>query len=183
MLVEGTTSSEPRICGGIVLKPVVVSIMVERAENCRTKLMSEDRYQLPFEPPRPPGPSKGRLAYDSTPPPPLPSPPFSAKSFVVPYSFDTTVGFKHPQYLEPILTYAQHVKAQRIVVTGYRAATRLSDGTTLVEQPGIAEKRAREIAGLLRGAGISQPKYDVKWVSEAETGDSTRRRVTVEVIP
>ena len=62
VLVEGVVSSEPRICGGVVLKPVHLSVLPERDASCSTILPAEDRYNLTFEPPRPPGPSKGRLA-------------------------------------------------------------------------------------------------------------------------
>jgi hypothetical protein len=66
VLVEGTVSDEPRVCGGIVLKPVHLSVL-DRDASCTTMLPAEDRYNLTFEPPRPPGPSKGRLAFDATP--------------------------------------------------------------------------------------------------------------------
>ena len=90
VLVEGTVSAEPRICGGIVLKPVHLSVMPEPDASCNTMLPAEERYNLTFEPPRPPGPSKGRLAFDNAPPPAKPSPAAlpSTKEFVVPYDFD-----------------------------------------------------------------------------------------------
>src|SRR6476469_8895893 len=74
VLVEGTVSAEPRICGGIVLKPVHLSVMPEPDASCNTMLPAEERYNLTFEPPRPPGPSKGRLALDNAPQPATPSP-------------------------------------------------------------------------------------------------------------
>src|SRR6476646_12076432 len=69
VLVEGTVSAEPRICGGIVLRPVHLSVMPEPDASCNTMLPAEERYNLTFEPPRPPGPSKGRLAFDNAAPP------------------------------------------------------------------------------------------------------------------
>src|ERR1051326_3598598 len=36
VLVEGVVSNEPRICGGIVLKPVVVSPLLEPDTSCNT---------------------------------------------------------------------------------------------------------------------------------------------------
>ena len=64
VLVEGSISKEPRICGGVVLKPVHLSVLPQRDESCNTMLPAEEQYNLTFEPPRPPGPSKGRLAFD-----------------------------------------------------------------------------------------------------------------------
>ena len=63
VLVEGVVSDEPGICGGRVLKPVALSVMPELDGSCNTMLPAEDRYNLTFEPPRPPGPSRGRLAF------------------------------------------------------------------------------------------------------------------------
>ena len=184
ILVEGKPSQgKPRICGGIVIESPVVSIINEPADDCRAQLPSDDRYQLPFEPPRPPGPSKGRLAYDYGPPPAPPKPPFSAKTFIVPYDFDGLVGFKTPRFLTPIVTYAEDVGATRIEITGYRAAVKLSDGSTLTEQPALARRRAEQIAELLRGAGLTGPRYEVRWKDAAETGGPDKRRATVIVAP
>lgn len=184
ILVEGRAQPDkPRICGGVVIEPVTVSIMAERAEDCSTMLPSEDRYQLPFEPPRPPGPSKGRLAYDYGPPPAPPKPPFSAKEFTVPYDFDGTVGFKTPRFLTPILDYARAIDAGRIEITGYRSATKLTDGSVLSEDAALPRRRAEQVAELLRGAGLSAPRYDVRWKDAAEPGGPDRRRVVVVVKP
>ena len=86
VLVEGVVSSEPRICGGVVLKPVHLSVLPERDASCSTILPAEDRYNLTFEPPRPPGPSKGRLAFDNrTPAAPPPAVNASTREFVIQY--------------------------------------------------------------------------------------------------
>ena len=91
VLVEGTVSAEPRICGGIVLKPVHLSVL-DRDASCTTMLPAEERYNLTFEPPRPPGPSNGRLAFDNAPAAP-PSPrAVSTREFVVSYSFDGLIA-------------------------------------------------------------------------------------------
>jgi hypothetical protein len=183
ILVEGEVSDEPAICGGKVLKAVTVSILEGRAEQCNTVLPSDDRYQLPFEPPRPPGPSKGRLAFDYGPPPAAPKPPFKERSFTITYDFDGTVGFKHPRMLTPILDYATLSRAKRIHITGYRAATALTDGTTLTESDAIAERRARQVEQLLRGAGVTQPAYQVDWDAKTHAGGPDERKVTVTVYP
>jgi len=60
VLVEGTVSKEERICGGVVLKPVHLSVLPERDASCNTMLPAEERYNLTFEPPRPPGPARRR---------------------------------------------------------------------------------------------------------------------------
>jgi hypothetical protein len=63
VLVEGEVSDEPSICGGRVLKPLTLSVMTELDASCNTVLTAKERYDLTFEPPRPPGNSKGRLEF------------------------------------------------------------------------------------------------------------------------
>ncbi|RYZ56873.1 MAG: hypothetical protein EOP08_17800, partial [Proteobacteria bacterium] len=53
VLVEGEVSNEPDICGGIVLKPVRLSVLPELDASCNVMLPAEERYNLTFEPPRP----------------------------------------------------------------------------------------------------------------------------------
>jgi len=184
ILVEGRPNPDkPRICGGIVIESPAVSIMNAQADDCRTQLPSDERYQLPFEPPRPPGPSKGRLAYDYGPPPPPPKPPYQPRTFTVPYDFDGLVGFKTPRFLTPIYDYAQQIGAKRIEITGYRGAVRLSDGSLLSESEPLARQRAEQVAELLRGAGLRTASYDVKWKDAAEMGGPATRRVEVTVSP
>ena len=106
VLVEGVVSNEPRICGGVVLKPVVLSVLPELDDSCRTMLPAEERYNLTFEPPRPPGPSKGRLAF--APPPqaaarPAPDVVAGPRTFALLFDFDGLVAFRHAQQLASLL--------------------------------------------------------------------------------
>ena len=189
VLVEGTVSAEPSICGGKVLKPVHLSVLPERDASCNTMLPAEERYNLTFEPPRPPGPSKGRLAFDYTPPTPPPSASASAtaptREFVVPYDFDGTVGFNHARLLSDILDFARGANATAIDIVGHRGAVRLSNGQTMVEDPTIGKRRAEQVAMLLQGANLKTPSYKVTWHDEPAnaTGidDYLSRRVVVTV--
>ena len=194
VLVEGTVSAEPRICGGIVLKPVHLSVLPEPAPSCSTMLPAEERYNLPFEPPRPPGPSQGRLAFAPPPnagpnaPPaaarPAPSIP-ATREFVISYPFDGFVGFSHAGPLGEILRVARTANAREIEIVGYRGAVRLSNGETMTEEAGIARKRAEQVALLLQGANLTGPTYRVRWEDSAApaTGvdDHLTRRVVVTV--
>jgi hypothetical protein len=183
VLVEGTVSTESRICGGVVLKPVHLSVLPEPDPSCRTMLPAEARYDLTFEPPRPPGPSKGRLAFDAgpsaTPAAAAPTP----TEFVVQYDFDGLVGFSHPAVLSRVLNAARTVNARAIEIVGYRGSVRLSNGQTMVEAATIGKRRAEQIAGLLQGANLKGPAYTVKWQEQAAeaTGidDYLSRRVVI----
>lgn len=189
VLVEGTVSNEPDICGGIVLKPVRLSVMPERDASCTTMLPAEDRYNLTFEPPRPPGPSRGRLAFDAGPAPagPRPAATPETREFVVSYAFDGLVAFNHSGPLGEILAFARAIKARSVDIVGYRGAVRLSNGQTIVEEPGIGRRRAEQVASLLRGANLTAPEYRVTWEDAAPAADGVddhvMRRVVVTVRP
>lgn len=188
VLVEGTVSREPRICGGVVLKPVHVSVLPERDASCATMLPAEERYNLTFEPPRPPGPSKGRLAFDPGPAAaPAPAATTATREFVIPYDFDALVGFSHARRLTEILDFARASNAREIEIVGYRGAARLSKGQTMVEDAAIGKQRAEQVAMLLQGANLKAPSYTVRWHDEPAraTGvdDYLTRRVVVTVHP
>jgi len=188
VLVEGVISAEPRICGGVVLKPVHLSVLPEQDASCNVMLPAESKYDLTFEPPRPPGPSKGRLAFDVTAgAPPSSAPTAGVRDFVIPYDFDGVIGFSHARVLTDVLDYARAINAGEVVITGYRGAVRLSNGQTMTEDAGIAKRRAEQIAMLLRGANLTQPTYTVRWQDDTAratgTDDYLTRRVVVTVRP
>ena len=184
VLVEGKVNQDvPRICGGLVIDPVTVSIIPEASPECEDLRLVNPRISLPFDPPRPPGPSLGRLAYSYPGPPPAPQPPFETKSFTVPYEFEGMVGFKTPRVLNPVLLYAQQTKARRIEIKGFRGATKLADGTILKEHEGIAQSRAEEIAAMLKGAGIDQAEFVVSADESPALGGPDNRRVEIKVVP
>jgi hypothetical protein len=187
VLVEGTVSDEPRICGGRVLKPVHLSVLDPDA-SCNTMLPAEERYNLTFEPPRPPGPSRGRLAFDNAgpaAPPPAVVP--ATRDFVVSYPFDGLVGFTHAGSLTAVLEFARAANARAIEIVGHRGAVRLSNGQTMTEEAGIGKKRAEQIASLLQGAQLTAPSYTVTWrdepASATGTDDHLSRRVVITVRP
>ncbi|HSG55066.1 MAG TPA: hypothetical protein VLA45_06390 [Paracoccaceae bacterium] len=182
-LIEGAPKVEERICGGLVLDDVRVSVMPELSPECDTVLMAEERYELGFEPPRPPGPSSGRLAFTYPAPPPPPEPPFVAQTFDVYFPFETSVNFKTPNALRAVVAYAEAVGATRIEITGHRAAVRLSDGSVLEEHEGIAARRTREIARMFNGLISTVERVDSVVDESAEPGDWQDRKVAITVYP
>jgi hypothetical protein len=186
-LVEGIVSDEPRICGGIVLKPVVVSPLPEIDQSCSVIRPAVPQFTVPFAP-RPPGPSGGRLAFD---PPPSATaalqPPYGARSFDLFYDVDMLVMGRHSGMLTDIFTYAQKIPGAHLKVTAFRGATRLSNGRVLTERAGISKARAEEIAELFEGAGISRSAIQLMSRDDAEAADGVddwrSRRVTVVVEP
>jgi len=187
VLVEGVVSDEPRVCGGVVLKPVTISPLPELDQSCNVIRPAVPQFTVPFAP-RPPGPSGGRLAFD---PPPSSTaelkPPYGARSFDVFYDVDMLVMGRHSGLLTEIFNYAQKIPGARLKVAAGRGATRLSNGGVLTERSGIAKARAEEIADLFEGAGISRSAIQSTWRDDPEPADGTddwrSRRVTVRVEP
>ena len=184
VLVEGVLSDEPNICGGRVLKPVTLSVMPALDASCNTMLPAEDRYELNFEPPRPPGPSGGRLAFSYPNDPPA-KPGDGPKDFTIEYDFDGLVVFRHPRTLGAILDFARESQARRIEITGYRGASLLSNGEKLIEAADIGQRRAEQVAELLKGAGLTDVEYRVRWHDKPAKPngrtDPKSRRVEVTV--
>lgn len=188
VLVEGRRKEGPRICGGIPLEPVRLSIVAEPDSSCNTMLPAEDRYNLTFEPPRPPGPSAGRLAFNTLPMPVRPADVTrEVRRYSLSYDFDGLVNFKHPFQLTPVFYTAQAMQVRRVEIEGHRGAALLSDGTVLEERADLARRRAEQIAELLRGAGLTAPEYEVRWVDAAPppngSDDHAQRRVDITLWP
>lgn len=164
VLVEGEVSDAPGICGGRILKPLTLSVMPELDGACNTILPAEDRYNLTFEPPRPPGPSRGRLAFGD--PAPAGGGPLAAnsvKSFTLQYEFNGMVAFRHAQSLQQILDAARAAQTRKMRITGYRSASRLTNGTLMREREKIGRERAEQIRELLLGAGLEGVTFELQW--------------------
>ena len=110
----------------------------------------------------------------------------ATRDFTLAYEFDGKVVFRHAQILQRILDTARAAKAIEVRITGYRSASRLSDGTVMRERAGLERERAEQIRELLRGAGLDSVTYTLRWkdLSKRPDGvaDAVNRRVEVSVI-
>ncbi len=184
VLVEGRVASDPsgpRICGGIPLQPVALSVLKEVNLACNTLLPAEPGIDAPAAP-RGPGPSSRRSEAANVPHEPL----SGRQEFTVLYSFnDDFLEYAGNQVVTEAAAYAKRIGAANVKIAGYRATSVLSNGDRLVEKSGLAEKRAQNIATLLRGLGVSRVVVESK--NEPEPGDGltdpSRRRVTILVMP
>ena len=185
-LVEGTVAPGPRVCGGIPLKPLHVSVIAELNRACNSILPAEPGIDAPAAK-RPAGPSTRQAPVSTAAVPPnKPEPPFLEREFVIQYDFDSNFLFaRNTRQLTDIAEYARVSTAQKIEVTGYRGSTLLSNGQVLMEKPEVARLRAERVAGVLKGLGA--PASEVRWISEpAEANGETdfqSRRVAVRVVP
>ncbi len=196
MLVEGQVSKEPRICGGLVLKPNKVSVLPEVDKSCNT-ILPAGGYKVEGE--RGTGPSGVKPADPSkptappargAPPPPAAAlqAPYQARTFDVPFDFDGEYMFIRTTAIVGQATrYADTIKAKKVLVVGYRGQTLLSDGTAFTEKPDIAERRAKKVALALKDTGVPATNLEIRWKTEPEASngvdDFKRRRVTVTVQP
>ena len=172
VLVEGRVAEGPRVCGGIPLQPVSISVLKEVNLSCNTLLPPEPGMDAP---PVPRAVEPARREGVTGP-----------QEFTMLYAFDDDyVDYAANEAVTDAAAYAKRIGAKNVKVSGYRATTLLSSGERLVEKPGIAEKRAQGAATLLRGLGISGVSTDAK--ADAEPGDGktdpSRRRVTILVTP
>ena len=185
-LVEGAVAHGPRVCGGIPLKPLHVSVLPEVNRACNTILPAEPGIDAPPSK-RPAGPSTRQAPVSTVAmPPKKPEPPFLEREFAIQYDFDSDFLFaRNTRQLTDIAEYARVSKAPKVEVTGYRGSTLLSNGQLLIEKSEVARLRAERVAEVLKGLGT--PASEVRWISEPAAAhgatDYETRRVTVRIVP
>lgn len=177
VLVEGTVTNEPRICGGIPLKPVRISVIAELNRGCNTLLPAEDGMEAPAAPARRFVDSMRALGTDTT-----------QREFVVPFDFDSDYLTLHTtRILSEAARVAKAIKAATVEVMGYRATTWLSNGKRLIEAESIAAKRAGKVGEILTGLGLPAVSVRVQAKTEPEVcdgvTDADKRRVTIRLQP
>ena len=113
MLVEGAVVAGPRVCGGIPLKPLHVSVLPELNRACNTILPAEPGIDAPPAK-RPAGPSTRQAPVSTAAvPPKKPEPPFVEREFTIQYDFDSDFLFaRNTRQLTDIAEYARVSKAQ-----------------------------------------------------------------------
>jgi len=186
VLVEGTIAPGPRVCGGIPLQPLHVSVLPELSRSCNTILPAEPGIDAPPAK-RPAGPSTRRAPVSTAAvAPKKPEPPFLEREFIIQYDFDSDFLFaRDTRKLTDIAEYARVSNAQTVEVTGYRGSTRLSGGDVLIEKDSVSRLRAQRVADVLKGLGT--PASGVRWISEPTAAigatDFESRRVAVRIVP
>ena len=174
VLVEGTVTNEPRICGGIPLKPVRISVITELNRGCNTLLPAEEGMEAP--------PAPARRFVDSM---RAPGTETAQREFTIPFDFDSDYLTLHTTKIAgEAARIAKAVKATKVEVQGYRATTWLSNGKKFIEAESIAAKRAKKVGEILTGLGVSAVIVSAKTEPEPCDGvtDPDKRRVTIKII-
>lgn len=181
VLVEGRVKPGPRVCGGVPVEPLSISVIKELNLACNSILPPEPGIEAPPAP-RGAGPSSRRP--EAT--PAAPNQRTGRQEFTIQYGFDDDyVDYRGQATVNEAAAYAKRIGASRVKIAGYRATSVLSNGTRLVEKSGLAQKRAKSVDTLLRGLGLSS--VSVEWKEDAEPGDgqadAAKRRVTIQINP
>jgi outer membrane protein OmpA-like peptidoglycan-associated protein len=193
VLVEGVITDAPRICGGLVMKPLRVSVMPELDLSCDGPVLSGEGLTpppLPARQPRrasrPPAPLGEEIGSFMR--PEMPEPPYTRREFRIDFDFGTDLLVDQMQRrVMEIVAYAKVAGARKLSVKGYSSTTLLTDGRRLVEPEGLAELRARKIHGMLKDLGVQAEVMELAWADSPEEPDgihdAERRRVEVTVEP
>ena len=189
VLVEGTIEKGPRVCGGIPLKPVKLSVLPEVNPACNTILPAEPGIDAPPTR-RPAGPSTRQPAAAPAAPaaPVRLTPPFGEREWKVLYDFDSAFLFsRDTRTVNQAADYATASKAKHIEVVARRGATLLSNGKVLVEGEAIAAQRAERVVTLLKGLGADPASVNVRIVTAPPQPDGKTdpesRIVSIRVSP
>ena len=190
VLVEGTIAPGPRVCGGIPLKPVKLSVLPELNLACNLILPAEPGIEAPPTR-RPAGPSTKQAPVVPGGPAPAPerfTAPFTPREFRVTFDFDSAFLFsKDTRVVSQAATYVNAAKAKSVEITAHRAASLLSNGRTITEIEAIAARRVDAVVAILRDAGIDPAAIRVRIATDVEKPDGTtdpqRRLLTIQVTP
>lgn len=188
VLVEGAVATGPRVCGGIPLKPVKLSVLPELDVSCNTILPAEPGIEAPPTR-RPAGPSTRQAPISvAGPTPEKLTPPFRDREWQIFFDFDNSFLFsRDTRLVNQAADFAIAAKAKAVEITVQRGAVLLSNGTTVIEREAITAQRAAKIADLLRGLGANPASITVHTVSGAPKpdgiSDPQNRMATIRVTP
>jgi outer membrane protein OmpA-like peptidoglycan-associated protein len=203
VLVEGTVQPDaPRMCGGIVLGPVKLSVFPDVEPDCG-RMLPGDGYHVTG--PRPIGPDGippgGRTTATRVSRPGVPGRARQAeqlqadaaagkpREFEILYFFGSNyLPFPVEQAtVDQAAEYYAAANGAQVVVTGYRGEALLSNGQKLVEEQALAQQRAAKVADILVNFGVAKDRIAVRWVDTPQNNngvlDWQKRRVTVLVTP
>lgn len=177
VLVEGTVTNEPRVCGGIPLRPLRISVLPELNRACNTLLPAEEGLE-------PPATVARRFNEDMR----KPGADTSQREFIVPFDFDSDyLTFHTTRIVSEAARVAKAINAASVEVQGFRAATLLSNGRKMIEVDSIAARRANMVGEILLGLGLPAKSVRVSTNTVPEPCDGVtdpeKRRVRIRIEP
>jgi hypothetical protein len=170
VLVEGVVAEGPRVCGGVPLRPVKTSVLLEINRACNTILPVEDGIEAPDRPParepvswvRSDGPGDTTIFFD----------------------FDNDFLSLHTaNAVQRMADQFRQSKSAEIQVVAFRGSSKLSNGDVMIEKAGIAAARAEKVREILVGLGLAAAAVKVRVVNEIRQPDGVEdpwsRKVTL----
>jgi outer membrane protein OmpA-like peptidoglycan-associated protein len=172
VLVEGVVVEGPRVCGGVPLRPVKTSVLLEINRACNTILPVEDGIDPPER-----SPSREPVSWVRS------TGPADVTIF---FDFDNDFLSLHATTaVQRIADQFKQTDASSIEVTAFRGASKLSNGSVMFERQVIAATRAAKVREIFVGLGVPQAslKVSVMSVPVAPDGvnDPWSRKVTLSV--
>jgi hypothetical protein len=149
VLVEGTVAPGPRVCGGIPLSPVKVSVLGEIAASCNTMLPAEDGIEAPA-----PQPKAAPVSWVQT---------DGRTGVTLYYEFgDDFLSVPGTNAINALVKYFKSSGASRIDVESFRGASLLSDGKLLTEPSALPKERAAKTLVILKGLGVPERAVSIR---------------------
>ena len=174
VLVEGVIAQGPRVCGGVPLRPVKTSVLIEINRACNSILPVEDGIEAPQRAAtrdpvswvRANGPSETTIYFD----------------------FDNDFLSLHATTaIQSIAEQYVRTKASAIEVAAFRGSTKLTNGKELVERQEVATLRADKVEDILAGLGVPRTAVKVRLNAEYRKPDGIEdpwsRKVVLSVKP
>jgi outer membrane protein OmpA-like peptidoglycan-associated protein len=185
LLVEGVVTSEADTCGGVVLKPVRVSVL---PGSCARTIVPPESF------PGRPSPPPGEVLKPASEPQTLPPPPYDKREFQIYFEFGRDfLIYQHAEVvLEKVQLYVQASQARSVLVQGFSASDLVvRSGRYLTEPIAVAKARASIVALALHRLGVPDSILTTEWHGSPSTTDleggklpeSSKRRVTITVTP
>lgn len=185
VLIEGVVTGEPDTCGGVVLKPVRVSVLPGR---CSSVIIPPETY------PGRPSPPPVEVLKPASEPRTLPPPPYDRREFQIYFEFGRDfLIYQHAEVvLERIQLYVQASQAKQVSIQGFAATDPVvRSGRRLSEPLSLAQSRAAMVALALSrlgiaGAIVQTEAHGSPVPTDLEAGalpESSKRRVTITVTP
>jgi outer membrane protein OmpA-like peptidoglycan-associated protein len=183
--LEGVVTDELDSCGGVVLKPVRVSVLPGR---CPATLVPAEAF------PGRPSPPATDVLRPASEPRTLPPPPYDRREFQIYFELGRDfLIYQHAEVvLEKVQLYVQASLASQVRVQGFAATDPLvRSGRRIAEPLELAQERAEMVALALRRMGVPAAALTTEWhgsplPSDLEGGklpESSKRRVTITVTP
>jgi outer membrane protein OmpA-like peptidoglycan-associated protein len=185
VLIEGVVTGEADACGGVVLKPVRVSVLSGR---CPSSIIPPEGF------PGRPSPPPVEVLKPASEPRTLPPPPYERREFQIYFEFGRDfLMYQHAEVvLERIQLYVQASQAKQVLIQGFAATDPvLRSGRRMSEPLSLAQARTAMVALALQRLGIPDAiiqteSHGSPLPTDLEAGalpEPSKRRVTITVTP